>query len=611
MRGDAAAALDHLVHRAHHRGAAHAQRARAAIAPAGAEAVRVAREHVDPVGRHAEARAHDLREGRLVALAHRGRSREQGDGAVGIDPELGGVGIDRGVRPARHLDGIGDAEPEERAALARLRAPLLEPRAIGEGERHVHAPRELPAVVGEDEPGLERHRRRRDDVPAPELDRVDAELARGQVDHALDGIRRLGPPRAAIRTRRRRVREDAGGLHADGRRRVHAGEPADIVGARPRASRREIRADIEPDGHAQAEEPAVGVERQLGRRDVVAAVLVGDEGLAAVGRPSDGPPQPLRRPEHQRHLRVHAAAHAEAAADLARHHAHVALRHAQDVREDGAAAVRSLDARVQRVAGRAPVVLADGGAGLERRGRHAGDREVEPGHVGRRREGAIDGLAGAGLPDERDIVGRLVPDRRRARAPGIGRRGHRGQRLVLDVHQGRGVGRLLSRLRDHQDDGIADVADPPAGQRRTRRGERRRAAGPLAARVGGEIAEPVGGQIGLGPHREHTRRRLRRRGVDADDPRMRMGRAHDRGRRLPRQPHVIRVPAEALEEAHVLDAAHRLSDGVLLDGDGFAHGVPFYRVSGRRWQGDRADPDCLVNRTGVLFVRETCAARPS
>ena len=228
-----------------------------------------------------------------------------------------------------------------------------------------------------------------------------------------------------------------------------------------------------------------GIQRQLGRRDIVAAVLVGDEGLAAVGRPSDGPPQPLRRPEHQRHLRVHAAAHAEAAADLARHHAHVALRHAQDVREDGAAAVRALDARVQRVAGRAPVVLADGGAGLERRDRHAGDREVEPGHVGRGGEGAIDGLAGAGLPDERDIVGGLVPDRRRARAPGIGRRGHRGQRLVLDVHQRRGVGRLLRRLRDHQDHGIADVADPPAGQRRTRRGERRRAAGPLAAGVGG------------------------------------------------------------------------------------------------------------------------------
>jgi hypothetical protein len=71
----------------------------------------------------------------------------------------------------------------------------------------------------------------------------------------------------------------------------------------------------------------------------------------------------------------------------------VAQRHVQDVREDGAAAVRSLDARVQGVASRTPIVLADGGAGLERRDRHAGDREVEPGHVGRRGEGAIDGVA--------------------------------------------------------------------------------------------------------------------------------------------------------------------------------------------------------------------------
>jgi hypothetical protein len=125
------------------------------------------------------------------------------------------------------------------------------------------------------------------------------------------------------------------------------------------------------------------------------------------------------------------------------------------------------------------------------------------------------------------------------------------------------------------------VADPPAGQRRTGRGERRRAAGPL----GGEIAEPVGGQVGLGPHREHARRRLRRRGVHADDAGMRMGRAHDHGRHLPRQPHVIRISAEALEEAHVLDAAHRLPDGVLLDGDGLAHGVLFYRVSDRDGKG--------------------------
>src|SRR5207245_5874169 len=67
-RGAAAAPLDDLLRRARHRGAAHGEGTRAAVAAAGAERIAVAPEHLDTLRRHAEPIAHDLDEGRLVHL---------------------------------------------------------------------------------------------------------------------------------------------------------------------------------------------------------------------------------------------------------------------------------------------------------------------------------------------------------------------------------------------------------------------------------------------------------------------------------------------------------------------------------------------------------------
>ena len=48
---------------------------------------------------------------------------------------------------------------------------------------------------------------------------------------------------------------------------------------------------------------------------------------------------------------------------------------------------------------------------------------------------------------------------------------------------------------------------------------------------------------------------------------MSVGRADDRGVRLARQAHVVRVAAEPLQEPRILQAADGLTDGELLDGD--------------------------------------------
>ena len=400
---------------------------------------------------------------------------------------------------------------------------------------------------------------------------IDAQLARGHVDHALDREGRLGPARAAIGAGGRGVGEHARGLMVDGRRRVHAGHAADVVGAGPRAALGEIRADVEVDRHAQREERPVPVEGQLGGGDVVTAVLVGDESLAPVRRPLHRPSQPARGPQHQDHLGVEPAAHAEAAADLAGDHAHVALRDLEGVGEQGARAVRSLDAGVQRVAPAPPVVLADGGAGLERRGGHPGDDEVDARDVGGAREGLGHGVALAGLREERDVVGHLVPHGRRPGTERVHRGGDRGQGLVVHRDLLGGVHRRLVRLGDHERDGVTDVTSPPTRQRGAGRGEGRRAVTALAIAIGREIADVVGGQVVGREDREHARRRERRAPVDPSNARVGVGRAHQDGPGLTGKVDVVRVATQPLHQPRVLDPAHGLPDGELLDDDRITH----------------------------------------
>ena len=92
---------------------------------------------------------------------------------------------------------------------ARLRPTRRESRVVGGGQRLLHDAREISAVVGEDEPGLERHGGGRDQVPPAQLHGVDAELTGGHVDDALDGVGCLRAPRPAIRPGERGVGEHA------------------------------------------------------------------------------------------------------------------------------------------------------------------------------------------------------------------------------------------------------------------------------------------------------------------------------------------------------------------------------------------------------------------
>ena len=55
------------------------------------------------------------------------------------------------------------------------------------------------------------------------------------------------------------------------------------------------------------------------------------------------------------------------------------------------------------------------------------------------------------------------------------------------------------------------------------------------------------------------------------DARVGVRRAHEHGVHLARESHVVRIAAEALDEPRILDPAHRLADGELLDDDRVTH----------------------------------------
>ncbi len=316
---------------------------------------------------------------------------------------------------------------------------------------------------------------------------------------------------------------------------------------------------------AQAQNLAVLVERQFAGDDLVAALRVAQQRFRARRHPFDRTAaDAARRPHHQRILGIAAVLHAEAAADVRRDDAQLGLGDFQHLgRHRRAGAVRVLRCRVQRVAVAVGMILADRGARLDRVGGNPAVVELERNHVLGAGERGVGRVLVAHHQRERNVVGRLVPHRGRARLHRIFDGDDGRQRLVVDLDQFGGVARLHRRFRDHEGDAVADRAHLVGFEDRTQRAEALRAAHILRHRRR-EAAELVGDDIGAGEHREHALGRPSLGGVDAFDARMRM-RRHDNGRvALVRQLDVVDIAAAAGDEARVLDPGHGLTDAELV-----------------------------------------------
>ena len=278
----------------------------------------------------------------------------------------------------------------------------------------VHVLGEFAGIVGEGEPGLERHRVGRDGVFPPQLRRIDAELVGGDVDDALDdvggfrpAVAAIGPHRIGVGEHRRHVGIDGGRL-VDARQRAeiaHEGLPADL----------QESAHIGDDVHAQAKEVAILVERKLGVGHIVARLAVAEEGLGARTDPLHRAAGDLGRPQHQRHLVIDGALHAEGAADVAGDDAYLVLRHLQHgFRQLVAEREVALERGVDRVVVVVRAINADRAARLHARRGDAVDHEVMLDDMGRFRERGVGRGLVAFQMHEADVVGAVVPDQRGA-----------------------------------------------------------------------------------------------------------------------------------------------------------------------------------------------------
>ena len=180
-----------------HADAAGRDRGRAAGAEAGRDLVGVALQDMHALGRQAELLGDELRVGGLVALPARLRADQDGDVAVGIERDVGGL-LAHG---AADLDIAGQADAAHQACLLRRLGALGKLLPVGDLHRALHMRGEIAGVVDLAGRGLVRHRLRRNEILAPDRIRRHAEFPRGGIDQPLDHVGRL---RAARRRDRHR-----------------------------------------------------------------------------------------------------------------------------------------------------------------------------------------------------------------------------------------------------------------------------------------------------------------------------------------------------------------------------------------------------------------------
>ena len=297
-------------------------------------------------------------------------------------------------------------------------------------------------------------------------------------------------------------------------------------------------------------------------------------------------------------FRIAGVLHAERAADVVGQQPDFFPWHVHQLGEGGQVAG---DALRRHMHGEAAAGLVVGGkprAGLHRHHGDAGVDDIERGDVrgvgeSRRRRVAITGVV-----IERDVVGDVIVEQRRAGLDGVLGFRHRRQRIDLDDHRLGGVARLRGGLRDDASDRIADEADLVDCQRHAIGLQQRRAVGVLQ-RQGAVDRRVAGlGKILADIDAEHARHLPRRAGVDGADHAMGVGTADHPGISLAGQAEVVGVAALAAHEGIIFLATDRLPDRVLVQGNGIVAGEA----------GDRSGRLVVHETIDSRAFRATCAS---
>ena len=314
------------------------------------------------------------------------------------------------------------------------------------------------------------------------------------------------------------------------------------------------------DGRLAVERQQAAVRVGVGGEDVVVLAAVGAcrEALAPVLDPAQRRADLARGPGERDLLRQQDALVAEAAADIGRHHADLALVQPETFGETRAHDVRLLGRGVHDQLAQPRVPLRDHAAALERA--HDLARGAQ---LARHRDGGLglDGLEvhvdGAG---EKEVVAPVLVHQRRARLARLQHVGDDGQRIEIQLDLAGEVLGFRPRRRHAHGDQLADVAHLARGEHRLQRR--------LEAR-----------QRGVGADGRHARQVLgdehapadRRRDADAPDARMRQRAPQERHLLHARQPYVAHILAAPAHVAVVLLAQQARADALVGHAPSLCH----------------------------------------
>ncbi len=371
-------------------------------------------------------------------------------------------------------------------------------------QRHVEGAGEIAAVDGAAHlggVGEVAH-----EVALAHLDGADAESLGRALHQALHDVVGLGPAGAAVGVGRRRVGEAGLDREIQDRHVVSAADDlAAAVDRQARAVLRNIGTDVQDGLGAHGEDLAIGVEGQLRVVDLVAAVVVGHEGLAAVAVPLDRALELARRVDGHHQFGIALAAHAEAAAGVVGHQVEILLRLLEDpARHGDDDAAPALGRRIERGAVLVGLEIGQRAARLHGHRHDAVVHQVDRDDLRRLGEGFVRRAGLAILPVQAEIAAALRPYQGRVGVEQLRGIGDRRQLVVVDHDQFGRVARLELGLGDHHGDQVADAAHAFDGQR-------------MAGRLEGLLAGALVLELEVGRDRRDLVGEQVLAGVDGDD----------------------------------------------------------------------------------------------
>ena len=252
-----------------------------------------------------------------------------------------------------------------------------------------------------------RHLGFRDQVAAAELDAIEAELARGDVEQPLAEEIGFIAPRPAIGSRRRLVGHHQGDVDTHVRNTVGPGQHLRDVARGGRTVGADVGALVGVGLPAQREDGTVRLAGDLQLALGVAGVIGGGEMLAAILDPLHRSARAASGERDEKILRVELAARAEAAADVVFHHADGPFRQSNLPRQHAPVHEGDLGRAVNRQLTARGIPFCQQAARLHRHSTVALYREALAADVSRACEGLICVPAHAG-ERERKIAARPV-----------------------------------------------------------------------------------------------------------------------------------------------------------------------------------------------------------